>query len=184
MYQKSKAKSPKKRTVSAKKKTPGKRKTPKSSKRKNFNPAAFETVNLPRASSKRALFTSPSESLQNSEMLIVTTNEIPKRVELSKRTLFLPTNDSSKKRHRSPSPDRDVENHVGKSRRLESPTIFTKSQSFSMTSTTGTVENFKKKLFYRTQSEVVTQQHSKAPSMGYRQPMNDEIKKVTNSLSI
>lgn len=165
-----KAKSPKKRT-SAKKKTPGKRKTPKSAKRQMIaNP---ETS---RASSKRALFTSP---MQSKKPLPVVINELPMRGRLPRRSLFSPVSDENKKRKRSNSPDQDVENREGKLRRFDSPTRMPKSQSFSVapSSSSSSMEN-RLKMLYRTQSEVFNNSTEGSGSLGFKGPITNVEKNV------
>ena len=174
LYSKSlRDKLPVKRT-SAKKKTPGKRKTPKSVKRQLI--AHPETS---RESTKRALFTNSSENYANS---LGTSKDTLTCGKLPRRTLFSP--DESHKRKRSPSPDQDAENRERKLRRLMSPTKLLKSQSFSVgpSCSSGSLIMSKahKGSLYRTQSEIGPQTNDRNTGLGYRKPMTEDVKKVSN----
>lgn len=175
----SKAKSPRKRT-SAKKKTPGKRKTPRSAKRQAVAAASHQEPS--RATSKRALFTSPLDTKPSTSLSLASApKEVPQRAKLPRRTLFSP--DDQKKRKRSASPDHDAENRCGKQMRTHSPTRLHKSQSFSLAPSTSNGEGFRKQLFQRTQSEAVIPgsggSSSKPTKLGYtEQPMPSVVKKV------
>lgn len=106
--------------------------------------------------------------------------EVSIRGRLPRRTLFSPASDENKKRRRSQSPDQDAENRGGKHRRLESPTRMPKSQSFSVaaTSSTSTLDaHFRKKLFGRTQSEVMAPaSSSRSVALGFRETLTKDIK--------
>ncbi|CRL03377.1 CLUMA_CG016223, isoform A [Clunio marinus] len=178
-----KMKSPKKRT-SARKKTPGKRKTPRSAKRQ-----IITKVDSSRASSKRALFTSPIEVKSSVQLSVVEPPLTRARMPI-RRTLFSPpSEDARKKRRCSTSPDHDVENRAGKLRRIDTPTRMHKSQSFSYASTSSNISlnpaECKKNLFYRTQSEVVVNQSTSMSSqLGYKQPLKEDVnKKILWSVS-
>lgn len=115
--------------------------------------------------------------------LTIAPKEVPIRGRLPRRTLFSPANDENKKRRRSTSPDQDAENRGGKHRRLESPTRMPKSQSFSVASTSSAStmdEHYRKRLFYRTQSDVVpcatTSSNVNNVNIGYKEPLTKEIK--------
>jgi hypothetical protein len=175
----SKAKSPRKRT-SAKKKTPGKRKTPRSAKRQAVAVASHQESS--RASSKRALFTSPLDTKPSTSFTVAPApKEVPQRAKLPRRTLFSP--DEQKKRKRSLSPDHDAENRCGKQMRMNSPTRLHKSQSFTLAPASSKTESFRKQLFQRTQSEAVIPgsggSGAKPVKLGYtEQPMPSVVKKV------
>lgn len=131
------------RIGSAKKKTPGKKKTPTSAKRRaSLIQHQPRLSSVTRSSSKRALFTSPASRPSTSR-------------DLPARPLIIY---DDKKRRRSPSPSQDAENQCGKQRRVNSPARLLKSQSFSLlpsTTTSSSLENLRVRDSYqRTQSEM------------------------------
>lgn len=137
-----------------------------------------------RASSKRALFTSPMQSRR--PLPVATVNDVHLRGRLPRRTLFSPMNDENKKRKRSTSPDQDAENRGGKLRRFDSPTKMQKSQSFSVapSSSSSLMENrLKMSMLYRTQSEVFAHASDASSNLGYKEPMNALVKQVRTSAS-
>jgi hypothetical protein len=178
----------KKKRNSAKKKTPGKKKTPKSAKRqqlevaKALKPSGSTTTIV--TSSKRALFTSPHASRSVSDLPQLARSSSSRQ--LPKRSLFSPAH----KRKRSSSPDQDVENRLGKNRRLDSPSILGKSKSFSIapTSSTGCLDDhYRKTLYYRTQSEMVLNQSSSdnkgTNNLGFRKSFS-ELERKVNTIRI
>lgn len=108
------------------------------------------------------------------------TRDVPIRGHLPKRNLFSPQQNA--KRKRSPSPD--DENRYGKTRRLDSPSKIMKSKSFSVAaaSSSGSLdEHFRKKLYYRTQSEVTVHQSmaDRNSSLGFRKAFTETEKRVS-----
>lgn len=161
-----KYKSPKR--TSAKEKTSGKKKTPSSAKR--------QLSVSSRISSKRALFTSP---IENAADMPSTSRDY--RAIGPRRNLF-----DEMKRRSSMSTDGDAENRGPKKMRLESPTRFLKSQSFSIAGTSSSSSTnesrFKKMLnFTRAQSEIIPQTSGNNVQLGYTKPIINDVKEVSRS---
>lgn len=167
------------KTKSPLRRSSAKKKTPKSAKRQ-----VITRPDTSRNSSKRALFTSPAEN-QSNLSLPVASNEPATRGISARKALFSPPRDENRKRRSSP--DNDIENRR-KLRRLDSPTKFPKSQSFSIASTSSSTalnESFRKQLFTRTQSEIFPQASRIAtPSLGYKEPMTAVVQKVKSSFKL
>ena len=130
-----------------------------------------------RETSKRALFTSPLEKKNPISTKLTAVNiEIASRIQRSKRALFSPTVNDDNKRRRTDSGGSEMSTMsfgVGKMSRLESPNKFMKSSSFGGSAETAAAFDFKKKLLFRTQSEVLPVQ----PAQSFKQPFTKEIQK-------
>lgn len=181
---------------SPKKKTPGRRKTPKSAKRQLQ--LQQSKLNQPK-SSKRALFTSPVQpkvedsqpSTSNSASTLL--SNLTTRLHKSKRALFSP-NDGSRKRNRTDSVDSDDSSLIfgnllkpTKRTKIEnSPNKFLRSFSFSVAgaNSSGSASDsggLHRRSLFRTQSECISQQsqQSSQSSVGFRQPLTEEHKRVS-----
>lgn len=151
------------KTSNGSKRTSTKKKTPKSAKRPQRCSPVSTTL---QASSKRALFTSPvSQSTEHKK--------------LPRRTLFSPINDENKKRKLETSPKQDSDQDRQKQRRIGSPSKLPKSQSFSIASSTSYDTSFRKKLFPKTQSEIILQSSdssSNTVSLGFKGALDEVVK--------
>lgn len=140
-----------------------------------------------RETSKRALFTSPLEKKNPVSTKLTAINiEIASRVQKSKRALFSPFVNNDSKRRRTDSPDTEfsaLSYGQNKLSRPDSPNKFHKSSSFGGSAETSAASNFRKRLLFRTQSEVIPAQKAAV----HKHTFTKEIQKkslwaISNSL--